>query len=321
MKDDIFYPGDSIEFIDDNTKGIVAGIINKDQILVNIEGLVVPVFTSQIVKTSKNAGQASSLEEKYNILSAQKGIVPEKLKNELKICFVSTGKPDNYNIVFSNESYQHLYFTFYIESGSEVKNNYKAELLPNAKILSNQLKIDSNSNYKLTVCMLLFEENAKEILKPMLYSFPVDEKLISRKKEFVRELGKEAVVIRIITKKNVDFSNRKIENEEKSVKPKNQHFVEKPINVIDLHIEKISNDFSKMTRSEILDFQYNHFINSLEKGYSFGFQKMTFIHGIGTSILKKRIYEYLKKQSFVASISESDVRKYGFGAVDVIFKK
>jgi|GEM_PF-1741060 len=320
MKDEVYYPGDNIEFIDDNTKGTVAGIINKEQILVNIEGLVVPVFTSQIVKTARNADRASSLEEKYNLISQKKGIVPEKLKNEIKVCFLNTGKTNTYSIIICNESYQHLFFTLYLQTNNEITDSCKAELSPNAKILTHNLRIDETHNYNLSLCFLLYEDHPKEIIKPTQIGFMVDEKLTARKKEFVPELGKEAIVVRIQTKKKLDFSGQKIEKEEKAL-PKEQHQVEKPINVIDLHIEKICKDFSRMTRTEMLEYQFNHFLNALEKGYAFGFSKMTFIHGIGTSVLKKRIYEYLKKQDYISAVSESDVHKYGFGALDVIFKK
>jgi len=317
---EIFYPGDQIEFIDDKTQGTVVAIINHEQILIDIEGLVIPTFTSQVIKISKSGNKIISLEEKYKDDTNKKNIETKPSANEIKIVLLDSESYEYHSLVIINDTHNTLLFTAYGEQNDEVFFNIKAELKPSAKTLLYNIKLKKNSdNQKITLCLLMHHEKSKSVIKPVVYSFLINDKTFLRKKEMIHELGKHGIVFRVNSVAPVEFKNVRLEKPDTPAEHKIDMI--KPSHTVDLHIDKICDDFSKMTRSEIFNYQFDYFVNSLEKGHSFGFKKMIFIHGIGVSSLKNRIYQYLKSLDYVSSFSEADVRKYGFGAVEISFMK
>jgi len=81
---------------------------------------------------------------------------------------------------------------------------------------------------------------------------------------------------------------------------------------LDLHIEKIIDNISDLSSSEILDIQMNVFYKAIFKAYSLKMPFLIIIHGLGKGILKSRIISFLKKNS--ASFSEESPMIYKGGA-------
>jgi len=99
-------------------------------------------------------------------------------------------------------------------------------------------------------------------------------------------------------------------------KPKNIE-TDKPPEVVDLHIEKLSSEYEAMTRSAILDYQMNYFQDCLEKAIAFDYQKIIFIHGIGNGVLRERLQLNLKRNKKIKGFGEANYKKYGLGATEV----
>ncbi|MCL2132002.1 MAG: Smr/MutS family protein [Lentimicrobiaceae bacterium] len=88
---------------------------------------------------------------------------------------------------------------------------------------------------------------------------------------------------------------------------------------VDLHIESIVNDHSKMDKGEILETQKNLFLRCLESGMAEKLQKIIFIHGVGNGSLKNEIAQTLKQYPNIHYFDAS-MRKYGCGATEVLIK-
>ena len=57
---------DKVEFIDDNSSGKVVSIIDKNQLMIELEeGLEIPVNKNDIIKVSSRRSKPDSLSEKY----------------------------------------------------------------------------------------------------------------------------------------------------------------------------------------------------------------------------------------------------------------
>ncbi len=99
----------------------------------------------------------------------------------------------------------------------------------------------------------------------------------------------------IIEKKNIDFKVRISKDFE-----------------LDLHIEKIIDNFFDLSSSEILDIQMNVFYKAVFKAYRLKMPFLIIIHGLGKGVLKSRIISFLKENS--ASFSEESPMIYKGGA-------
>lgn len=89
--------------------------------------------------------------------------------------------------------------------------------------------------------------------------------------------------------------------------------------VVDLHIYELVEDDAGLDNSEILRIQVNYFTRCLENAIANQFKKVTFIHGVGTGVLKTAIKEIVKDYHNV-EIQDSSMQQFGFGATDIVIK-
>jgi hypothetical protein len=90
--------------------------------------------------------------------------------------------------------------------------------------------------------------------------------------------------------------------------------------VIDLHIEKLSDDFSKLSNFEILSRQLNEFEKYYELAVAHHLPNLTVIHGVGEGKLRDEIHESLRHKNEVKSFVNQFHPLYGFGATEIYFK-
>lgn len=314
-----FYPGDKVEFVDDNTRGVVAAIVDKNLLMVTLEnGLTIPVIKTQVIKITGTATNPQSLEEKYEVIENKQDTSYVNQAEAVKLAFLPDETNRQYSLFLINNTEDGLFFTLYQSSDAGLKLTAKGELNAGGfALLVTFKKVSANKLPDFTFCLLRYKFHITELIKPVIFTLKPTEEGLSRKIEYVREIGKEASVVYII-KNEVKFSDSKLELPEKRTKERIQ--VEKPPDVVDLHIEKICEDYQKMTRAQIFEYQYNYFINALEKAHAFKYRRIIFLHGIGVSSLKSRITDYLKKQDYVKAFRDADVFTYGYGATEVEFK-
>lgn len=90
--------------------------------------------------------------------------------------------------------------------------------------------------------------------------------------------------------------------------------------VIDLHIEKLTEDWKKLSNFEMLSLQ----LNTFEKYYNLAIAhhqpNLIVVHGIGTGKLREEIHEILKTKKEVKSFVNQYHHNFGFGATEIFFQ-
>lgn len=94
----------------------------------------------------------------------------------------------------------------------------------------------------------------------------------------------------------------------------------KPENIVDLHIEKLKEDYKKLSSDEILKLQLKTFEDCLERAIANGMDEMTFIHGAGSGVLRTEIHRKLGKNQHVQFYQDAQKEKFGYGATYVKIK-
>ncbi len=95
--------------------------------------------------------------------------------------------------------------------------------------------------------------------------------------------------------KDIKVSNDKSNSHQpisNSVKKSKAHAKDEML--VDLHIEKLKEDYFGLTNSEKLDIQTRHFRRKLEMAANGHFTKIVFIHGVGNGVLRQTIRDLLK---------------------------
>lgn len=90
--------------------------------------------------------------------------------------------------------------------------------------------------------------------------------------------------------------------------------------VVDLHIEKLQNDWKHLSNFEILTIQLNEFEKNLDLATAHYQSSLIVIHGVGTGKLKDEIHEILKSKREVKNFINQYDPRFGYGATEIFFK-
>jgi hypothetical protein len=98
-----------------------------------------------------------------------------------------------------------------------------------------------------------------------------------------------------------------------------QH-LEPPRSVIDLHIEKITDDWNGLSNHEIITLQLKTFEKYYDLAVAHMQPSLIVIHGIGTGRLREEIHEQLKHRKEVKTFVNQYHPAFGYGATEIFFE-
>ena len=87
---------------------------------------------------------------------------------------------------------------------------------------------------------------------------------------------------------------------------------------IDLHADKLTKDFKRMSSFDILSLQLDTAKRQIEFAISKRISKIIFIHGVGEGVLKLELH-YLLKRFENLKFYDANFQEYGKGATEVCF--
>ncbi len=90
--------------------------------------------------------------------------------------------------------------------------------------------------------------------------------------------------------------------------------------VVDLHIEKLTDDSSRMSSAEMLDLQLKTFEKFYELAVWHKIPWFIVIHGVGTGRLRDEVHDALRLKKEVSYFVNQYHPSYGYGATEIFFK-
>jgi hypothetical protein len=90
--------------------------------------------------------------------------------------------------------------------------------------------------------------------------------------------------------------------------------------VVDLHIEKLSNNWERMTNFEMLTLQLDEFQKWFDLAIAHHQPSLIVIHGVGTGKLKDEIHDILKTKREVKTFINQYDPRFGYGATEIFFQ-
>jgi len=90
--------------------------------------------------------------------------------------------------------------------------------------------------------------------------------------------------------------------------------------VVDLHIEKLRDDWKGMSNAEILDIQLKEFEKWYELAFAHHQSQLIVIHGVGTGRLRDEIHDILRLKREVKSFVNQYHPSFGYGATEIYFQ-
>jgi hypothetical protein len=87
---------------------------------------------------------------------------------------------------------------------------------------------------------------------------------------------------------------------------------------VDLHIHQLLDDHARMSNSEIISIQLEHFERTLRMAELKKLKRVIFIHGVGQGVLRAEIRKMLSQYYPNCSYMDGPYTAYGYGATEVM---
>jgi hypothetical protein len=309
--------GEFVRFVNERREGYITRIIDESTLAVtDDDGFEIPVLASQVTRVhGKSDITDDSTLEKLSSTNASefigKGIF-------LALC-PDKKSPSVLHFHLVNSSSWQLLFTFYTRNKNHTKGEYSGILkaLSTEKIYSCSLnELDLWPEFKIMA--LLFSPGNEEIQKPIEFTEKFKAKDFSGAKKQHELLDHAGWLIQLDSPEVLIDAEKLKESFFKSHPEKIE--IEKPDKEVDLHIEKLRDDYQFLNGTEILDIQMSYFRKSLDSAIVHKTPSIIFIHGSGNGTLRNEIYKIISKHAQVKTFMDAHKERFGYGATEVFFK-
>lgn len=328
-----FQPGDDVSFVNEKQEGKIIKILSEDSVLVLTgDGFEMSVSAKELVKRTSVSSTSvastpsaiSSVEEIPDIISlVDLGDIAIVTLPE-KTGAVLTGDVLYYIV---NRSDHPAALTFYTRLNKKLIGRYIGVLQPNTSDLAlRSPRPDLVDVESFFIEALLFCQEHQHLRKELQVIVP---DIQTTRQGFT---GIAAFAKTISLFKNEPIEEPEVEKlkehfkKSKSQSPANKTNIESKRGIIttekivDLHIEELVSDVTSLTNADMLDVQIKTFTAEMNKAIGNHYHKITFIHGVGSGVLRKAIRDELRNYPNV-QFSDADPAKFGYGATDVFFNR
>lgn len=309
--------GEFVRFVNERREGYITRIIDDSTIAVtDDDGFEIPVLASQVTRVHGKTDVPDDLTVETD----------SKLKTSE---FISKGiflalspdkrSPSVVHFHLINSSSWELLITLYTRKKNRDKGEYAGILKAQSVVQIYSCSLNELDLWpEFNIQALLFSPGNEEMQKPVEFSEKFKAKDFSGAKKQHELLEQAGWLIQIDSPEPV-IDPEKLK--ESFFRPHTEKIeIEKPGKEVDLHIEKLRDDYQFLSSSEILDIQMSYFRKSLDAAIVHKIPSIIFIHGSGNGTLRNEIYKIISKHAQVKTFMDAYKEKFGYGATEVLLK-
>ncbi|WP_295791629.1 Smr/MutS family protein [Mucilaginibacter sp.] len=310
--------GDFVRFVDEKMEGFVTRIIDDQMIGVTGEDdFEIPVLASKVTTVhgyeapgSKKAAEADEQPistGEFKAKGVYVGVVADAKANSVVHFYL-----------INDTSFQ-LLASLTTEKQSVFKGEFGGIAAPGTatKIYSAQLA-DLQLWPRLIFHIVYHTKHNTEPPSPIVISEKFKAKDFSGSKKTIPVLNQAGWLIRLDEPEMVIDAQKLKESFFQSADEK--AVVEKPRTEVDLHIEKLRDDYQFLNSGEMLKVQLDVFHKALDAAIVHQLPGIIFIHGAGNGILRHEIHKLLGKHQKIQTFMDARKEKFGYGATKVLLK-
>ncbi len=332
-----FEVGDTVLVLHSQEEGEVVEIINKELVLIEVKGVRFPVYTDQLdfpyfkrfsekklVAPKKEKVYLDNLKkefvsEKYQVHSGvwlsflpvfDKDIFEEDVVERFKIYLLNQTAGTyhfSYQVVFKGADHFHLNNTalpfreFYLHDiAFEEMNDAPRFEFDFTLTEKNKKKAEHyEASLKLKAKQLFKRIEEMKMKNEPTFSFLLFEHYPDKVQEALPEYIPGSHIYDIASARQR---------------------LEPARSVVDLHIEKLTDNWKGLSNFEILTIQLRNFEKYYHLAVAHHQPNLIIIHGVGTGKLRNEIHEILKTKKEVKSFANQYHENFGFGATEIYFQ-
>ncbi len=335
--------GDDIVVTHSNDEGKVVEIMSDKMVLIEVKGVKFPAYMDQIdfpyfKRFSAKKLFPDSRKPKVYIDQVQKEKRRDEVKVEEGIWLLLFPKFDTdifgdelvekFKIYVVNKTETAYDFTYKLYFFGKVDFEITSELLPFKDFYLNDIpfeNVNDSPSFDFEFSLLKPQKGKADYVEAQ---YKVKPKQLFKKVEELKEKNLPSINFLLIDKyPDKEFVDNKLDMSKLTAagykiydaSNAKQH-LEQSRSVVDLHIEKIVDDWKGMSNHEIILRQLKEFEKWYEVAVANYQKNLIVIHGIGKGRLKEEIHELLKTKSEVKSFFNQYDPRFGWGATEILFK-
>lgn len=314
-----FKLGDFVRFVDEKREGYITRIIDAQTLgVTDTDGFEIPVAISNLTTVHGHEPNVVKPDEFSPALT----VVDDKFIEEgVYIAVVEAHKASSvvHFTLLNRSSYQLL-----ASLKTDLKGKYRGEFAGiiqakgQAQLYSQNLadiEIWPEFNFQL----LFFTTGNLKPKAPLILNRKFRAKDFSVSKGLINELNKYGWLIRLDEPVPLIDAQKLKESLFRGSSEKTKVVI--PPTEVDLHIEKLRDDYQFLDQSEIINIQLAYFQQMLDAAIVHQMPKIVFIHGVGNGTLRHHIHKAISKHPQVRTFMDAQKEKFGFGATEVVFKR
>lgn len=334
--------GDKIYLLHSNEEGEVVGFINEEMVEVEVEGIRFPVYMDQIdfpyYKRFTEKKESNPAARIYiDQVKAEKLSTPKVSNRNTGVQLVffpvfekenfEEDKVDYFKIFLVNDTPVDYYFKYEQDFARASGFSLEGSLKSGEDLYLHNLDFESFNDYpKFSTHFALSKDKKSNRdvsfetvlkIKPKQLIEKVETTLMERAASFSFLLMQEMPAA---PKEKININLNSILSEKTNAATVQlQSPIQNPRSVIDLHIEKITDDWKGLSNYEILTIQLREFEKYFDLAYMHLQPDLIVIHGVGKGKLKDEIHQILKQKKEVKNFFSRYHPKYGYGATEIYF--
>lgn len=336
--------GDEIIVLHTNEEGKVVDIMSEDMVMIEVRGVRFPAYMNQIdFPYFYRFSKKKNVEEKKPIKVFIENIPKEKPQpNKIKVdegvwlSFIPKFALDVFNdevveslkIYLINKTNESFHFKYIHKLKEEEVFVFENKILSFQDFYIHDIDfatINDSPSFNIDFSLLIAVKQKAEHFETSLKLKP---KQFFKRIEEMKEKNEPTITYKLFDKypdrfyEETQFSINKLSAAGFKVYEisKAKEYLATARSVVDLHIEKLTNDWKHLSNLEILSIQLKEF----EKWYDIAIANkqpsLIIIHGVGKGKLKEEIQEILKSKPEVKSFINQYDARFGYGATEIFFK-
>jgi hypothetical protein len=329
--------GDKVLLLHSNEEGEVIDIINDKMVLIDVEGVRFPVYTDQIdFPYFKRFSEKKILQKKEKVyidnIKKEKTGGSTKESTGVWLSFLPVFDKDvfdddvveKFKIYLNNHTADSFRFHYQIHFRGTPDFNLENNLLPFSDFYLHDIPFEEMNDapkFEFDFSLAGFDKKKADHFET---TFKIKAKQLFQKIEEMR-VKNQALFSFILFEKYPDKPVDLAPDYHNSYGAiydisKAKQRLEPARSVVDLHIEKLTDNWKGLSNFEILTIQLSNFEKFYNLAVAHRQPNLIVIHGVGTGKLRTEIHEILKLKKEVKSFANQYHSNFGFGATEIFFQ-
>ncbi|RFM28087.1 Smr/MutS family protein [Deminuibacter soli] len=336
--------GDEIIVLHSNEEGRVIEIINDKMVMIEVRGVKFPAYMDQIDFPYFNRFTKKTTPPPAPKAKVFVDQVPKENKKQLEakvndgvwLSFIPKFTIDEFDdemvdklkVYLINRTDRGYFFTYIQEYSGTPSFELKNEVMPFQEFYLHDIPFDGLSDgagFRFEFSLMKPEKHKAEFYEAHLKLRP---KQVFQRIEAMKDKNEPTLPYQLFTEypdkpwepEGLELSALRASGFKVYEASKARQHLDTPRSVVDLHIEKLSNDWEKMSNYEILSLQLKEFERWYDLAVAHHQHSLVIIHGVGTGRLRDEIHDLLKVRKEVKNFINQYDARFGYGATEIFFK-